>query len=173
MTSLICGLENIPKYIPWEGSSKYWNENLISSSLGNRRLVEPGLKNSNVNSTLTESDIWNYRQDFEYWEGGVLIQDGVRKISRGAGHIKKLSVIIVVPVINLQPASVVQLLRTSSIMRLVMSSSPDWSEILFNSHHVWLLLSDHRGKAKWFGAHFYQESRFSSAVKISTKHFTW
>jgi len=38
-------------------------------------------------------------------------------------------------------ASVVQLARTSSITRVVMSSSPDWSEFFSNFlHHLWLLL---------------------------------
>jgi len=31
--------------------------------------------------------------------------------------------------------------------------------------HLWLLLSEYRGVAKWFGAHYNQEVRFSSAVK--------
>jgi len=32
-------------------------------------------------------------------------------------------------------------------------------------HHLWLLLSDYRGMAKCFGAHYNQEVRFISAVK--------
>jgi len=32
-------------------------------------------------------------------------------------------------------------------------------------HHLRLLLSDYRGMAKWFGVHYNQEVRFSSAVK--------
>jgi len=32
-------------------------------------------------------------------------------------------------------------------------------------HHLWLLLSDYRGMAKWFEAHYNQEVRISSAVK--------
>jgi len=31
--------------------------------------------------------------------------------------------------------------------------------------HLWLLLSDFRGRAKWFGAHYNHKARFSSAVK--------
>jgi len=31
-------------------------------------------------------------------------------------------------------------------------------------HHLYLLLSDYRGMAKWFGAQYYQEVRFSSTV---------
>jgi len=51
-----------------------------------------------------------------------------------------------------QPASVVQLVRTLSIMRVVMSSSPDWSENF--PHHLCLMVCDYRGMAKWFGAHY-------------------
>jgi len=49
-------------------------------------------------------------------------------------------------------------------MRVVMSSSPDWSEnflifhITHDSCYVFI-------EAKWFGAHYNQEIRFSSAVK--------
>jgi len=32
-------------------------------------------------------------------------------------------------------------------------------------HHLGLLLTDYRGMAKWFGAHYSQEVRFTSAVK--------
>jgi len=32
-------------------------------------------------------------------------------------------------------------------------------------HHLWLLLSDDRGMAKWFWAHYNHEVHFSSAVK--------
>jgi len=42
-------------------------------------------------------------------------------------------------------------------MRVVMSSSPDWSEN-FLPHR--LVLSDYRGIAKWFGAHYNQEALF-------------
>jgi len=61
-------------------------------------------------------------------------------------------------------ASVVQLVRTSSIMRVVMSSSPKWKFSYF-PQHLWLLLSDYRGMAKWFGAHYNPEVLFCSAVK--------
>jgi len=33
-------------------------------------------------------------------------------------------------------------------------------------HHLWLMLSDCRGTAKWFGAHYNQEVRFSSAISV-------
>jgi len=58
----------------------------------------------------------------------------------------------------------VQWVRTSSVMRLVMSSSPDRSEycLIF---HLWLVLSDYIGMAKWSGAHYNQDVRFSSGVK--------
>jgi len=36
-------------------------------------------------------------------------------------------------------------------------------------HHLWLLLSDYRGMVKWFGAHYNQEVRFSSAVKCKKR----
>jgi len=58
------------------------------------------------------------------------------------------------------PASVVQLVRTS-IMRVVMSSIPYWSEKLL----IYLLLSVNTGLAKWFGSHNNKEVRLSSAVK--------
>jgi len=32
-------------------------------------------------------------------------------------------------------------------------------------YDLWLLLSDYREMAKWFGAHYNQEVRFSSVVK--------
>jgi len=32
-------------------------------------------------------------------------------------------------------------------------------------HHIWLLLSDYRGLAKWFLAHYNQDVHFNSAVK--------
>jgi len=41
-------------------------------------------------------------------------------------------------------------------MRVVMSSIP---------HHLSLLLSDYRGIAKWFGAHYNQQVHIRSAVK--------
>jgi len=47
-------------------------------------------------------------------------------------------------------ASVFQLVKTSSIMRVVMSSSPDQSENFLIFHISYLLLSDYRGMAKWF-----------------------
>jgi len=50
---------------------------------------------------------------------------------------------------GISPASVVQLVRSSSIVRVVTSSSPDWSEFFFNfPYHLWLSLSDYRGMAK-------------------------
>jgi len=58
-------------------------------------------------------------------------------------------------------ASVVQLGRISSIMRVVLSSSPDWSKNFLNFHITY----DCRGMDKWFGAHYNQEVRFSSADK--------
>jgi len=60
-------------------------------------------------------------------------------------------------------ASVVQLVRTSPIMRVVMSLNPDWHENFLIFHIT--LLSDCRGMAKWFGAHYNEEVRFRSAVK--------
>jgi len=39
-----------------------------------------------------------------------------------------------------------------------------WNFFIF-PHHLWLLLSDYRGMAKWFGAHYNQDVRFSLAVK--------
>jgi len=68
---------------------------------------------------------------------------------------------------SLRKASVVQLRRTSSIMCVVMSSSPDWSENfpIFHIAYIWLLLSDYWGMTEWFGAHYNQEVSFSSAVK--------
>jgi len=48
---------------------------------------------------------------------------------------------------------VVQLVRTSSIMRVVMSSSLDYSEhfLIFLITYMTLVISDYRGMAKWFG----------------------
>jgi len=61
--------------------------------------------------------------------------------------------------------SVVQLVRTSYIMRVIMSSSPNWSEHFLIFHITYDSRWDYRGMAKWFGAHYNQEVRFSSAVK--------
>jgi len=63
----------------------------------------------------------------------------------------------------IKPASVVQLVRTSSIMRVVMSSSPDCSEN-FQIFTPPLTLVVNIEVCKWFGAH-YQEVRFISAVQ--------
>jgi len=41
-------------------------------------------------------------------------------------------------------------------MRVVMSSSPNWSENFQIFHITYDLLSDFRGRAKWFGAHYNQ-----------------
>jgi len=53
-----------------------------------------------------------------------------------------------------------------------MSSSRDWSEkiLIF----LWLLLSAYIGKglAKWFGAHYNQEFRSSSAAKCKKGKFS-
>jgi len=70
-------------------------------------------------------------------------------------------------------ASVVQLVRTSPVMRVVMSSSPDWSEhflifyITYDSYYGII------GMAKWFGAHFNQEVRFYSAVNCKKDPWTY
>jgi len=58
-----------------------------------------------------------------------------------------------------KPGSVLQLVRISYIMRVVMSSSPDWSENFLIFHITYNSCS------KWFGARYNQEVRFSSAVK--------
>jgi len=64
------------------------------------------------------------------------------------------------------PASEIQLVRTSSIMRVGMSWNPNWSKNISNfPNHLRILLSDYSGMAKWFGTHYNQEVRFSSAVK--------
>jgi len=67
------------------------------------------------------------------------------------------------------PASMVQLVRTSSIMRVVISSKSrlNWKFSNF-PNHLWLL-SDYRGMAKWFGAYYNEEVRFSSAVKCKKR----
>jgi len=58
---------------------------------------------------------------------------------------------------------VVQLVWTLYIIRVVKSSSPDWSENFLISHITYD--SCYRVMAKWFGAHCNQEVCFSSAVK--------
>jgi len=50
-------------------------------------------------------------------------------------------------------------------MRVVMSLSGLQRNFSNFPRRLWLLLSDYRGLAKWFGAHYNQEVRFSSAVK--------
>jgi len=50
-------------------------------------------------------------------------------------------------------------------MRVVMSSSLDWSANFLIFLITYDLLSDYRGMAEWFGAQFNQKVRFSSAVK--------
>jgi len=64
-----------------------------------------------------------------------------------------------------KPASVDQLVRTSSIMCVVMSSSSEWSEKFLIYRITYDFRCDYRRMAKWFGAHYNQEVRFSSAVK--------
>jgi len=62
------------------------------------------------------------------------------------------------------PASVVPLVRTLSNMRVVMGSSPDWSEnfLILHITSCYVIIEV---MAKWFRAHYTQEFRFSSAVK--------
>jgi len=54
-----------------------------------------------------------------------------------------------------------------SIMRVVMSSSTDWSKnfIIFHITYDSYYKSDYRRMAKWFGANYNQEVRFSAAVR--------
>jgi len=62
-------------------------------------------------------------------------------------------------------------IRALSFMRVVMSSSPSELKIFYFPHHLSLFQDDYRGIAKWFGAHYNQEVRFSSVVKDSLHRF--
>jgi len=47
---------------------------------------------------------------------------------------------------------------------------PQQEKLIIFPHHIWLLFSDYRGMAKWFGTHYSQEVRFSSVVKRWNYH---
>jgi len=65
---------------------------------------------------------------------------------------------------TLKPSSVVQLERTSSIMRVVMNLSPNCSKMFLFFH-----ITYDSCLVKWFGAHYNKEVRLSSAVKWKNK----